>query len=450
MKKLIALALMLGLMSTGAYALERTGAVSSIDRLERYASFVQEGTVWSVRSNQSEAALYRMTLSQAPHNGYICFGLELTGDEEIGLIVPELVFYYSGQTALNASAAAIAVDGVRYDFAVFSETVKNGSKTVERLSAPLNAQGMDMLRAVVQAGHADVLLMGDAVIELEGAHKESYLNTRDELAGRSLESLEGMLREWEAAGSVGMWDLNGAWWARLHDMEPRMQVGAVGNEALAEDMGLNAPMYMLGRGSWGESVRKLQSLLIENGYLQGKVDGMYGDNTVRAVCAAQRWLGRMETGCADEVLIELLQSGNVYGLTEEAEEQSGDIRTAEGVCELSVDRYWFADAVESKGGDRRSVLDRDDTMIVYDGTIKNLSKSNLDFYWQISAVVRCGEYEYPCVTACERNGGMSLSSTLPPLGQARLLIYAEIPDTVAGMDGWTLEVSAGDSTFVFE
>ncbi len=450
MKKLIALALVLGLMSTGAYALEKTGAAFSPDRLERYASFEREGTVWSVRSNQSEAALYRMTLSTAPHNGYICFGLELTGDEEIGLIVPELVFYYDGQAALNASAVSLAVDGVRYDFAVFSEKFQNGAKTVERLSAPLNEQGLSMLRAVVQAGRADVLLVGDAVVELEAVRRESYLNTRDELAGRSLESIAGMLSEWEAAASVGMWDLNEAWWARLHDMEPQMQAGAVGNEALAKEMGLTAPMYMLGRGSWGESVRKLQSLLIENGYLQGKVDGMYGDNTVRAVSAAQRWLGRMVTGCADEVLIELLQSGNVYGLMEEAEEQPADIRTAQGVCELSVNRYWFADAVESVGGDRRSVLDRDDTMIVYDGTIKNLSKSNLDFYWQISAVVRCGEYEYPCVTACERNAGLSLSSTLPPLGEARLLIYAEIPDTVAGQDGWTLEVSAGDSTFVFE
>ena len=152
-------------------------------------------------------------------------------------------------------------------------------------------------------------------------------------------------------------------------------------------------------------------------------------------------------GFADAAVIE---SGNVYGLMEEAEAQSEDIRTAQGVCELSVDRYWFADAVESTQGDRRSVLDRDDTMIVYDGMIKNLSKSNLDFYWQISAVVRCGEYEYPCVTACERNAGQSLSSTLPPLGKARLLIYAEIPDTVAGIDGWTLEISAGESTFVFE
>jgi len=450
MKKLMALALMLGLLCTNAYALEQAGGSPDWSRLERYSSFVQQETVWSVRSNQTEAALSRMAMSEPPHNGYVCFGMELTGDRETSVTVPVLAFYYCGAEELNAGAVSVAVDGVRYDLAVYSETVKIGRMEVERLSAALDTEGMKMVRAMLQAECVQAALLGDEIIEVEAEHKESYRNTRDELAGRSLQAVESMLREFEAVEPYALWDLNGAWWTRSFGVKPQMQTACLSEEMQTGEITLEGPMYMLWRGHYGKDVRELQQLLIDNGYIQGRIDGVYGDNTVRAVQAAQRWWGLLPTGCADEALIALLRGDRVDSAPAAGAADEAAVHTAQGVCELSVSRFWFADAVESTGGDRRSVLDRDDTMIIYDGMVRNLSRANLDFYWQISAVVRCGEYEYPCVTACERNGGMSLSSTLPPLGQARLLIYAEIPDTVAGMDGWTLEVSAGDSTFVFE
>ena len=307
----------------------------------------------------------------------------------------------------------------------------------------------EMIRAMTQADKVCAALLGDVVIEVEALRKDSYLNTRDELICRSLQALGGMLSEFESAAPYKLWDLNEAWWIRTFGMKPEMRTASVGMAETGE-IELKAPMYMLRTGDYGKNVRELQQLLIDNGYLQGRVDGIYGDNTVQAVRAAQRWLGLMPTGCADETLIVMLANGNIPGLIEEAQEADADIRIAEGLCELSMNRFWFADAVESTGGDRRSALDRDDTMIIYDGSIKNLSKSNLDFYWQISAVVRCGEYQYPCVVVCERNAGLSLSSSLPPLGAARLLVYAEIPETIAGQGEWTLEISAGENKFLFE
>ena len=74
---------------------------------------------------------------------------------------------------------------------------------------------------------------------------------------------------------------------------------------------------------------------------------------------------------------------------------------------------------------------------------------DLDFYWQLSAKVACGGYEYPCVLVCERNEGASLATSLPPMGEARLLIYAEVPETMARSE-WTLTVSADETDIVIE
>lgn len=43
-----------------------------------------------------------------------------------------------------------------------------------------------------------------------------------------------------------------------------------------------------------------------------------------------------------------------------------------------------------------------------------------------------------------------LIAPMPGLMDMGAYACGEIPDIAAGMDGWTLEVSAGDSIFVFE
>ena len=88
------------------------------------------------------------------------------------------------------------------------------------------------------------------------------------------------------------------------------------------------------------------------------------------------------------------------------------------------------------------VTDQDDTFLIYEGTVKNLSADELDFYWQMKANVSFGGYEYPCVLVCERNGGRTLMSALPPLGEARLLIFAQVPDIAAEAGEWKLTIEA--------
>lgn len=54
----------------------------------------------------------------------------------------------------------------------------------------------------------------------------------------------------------------------------------------------------LSKGSYGEAVVKLQARLIELGYLSGKADGYFGDNTENAVRAFEARYGKLQTGVA--------------------------------------------------------------------------------------------------------------------------------------------------------
>jgi len=453
MKKLVSLLLALMMLATGAFAMERADVSPDWAAIEKYASFTEEGTVWTVRSNQTEAALAKISTDSAPYNGYVLFGMELTGDKETGLIVPVLTFYYAGTVELNGQNASISANGVRYDLLLAKEEIQLGKNKAEKLSAPLDEEGLAMIHEMLGAEELSILLQGDVTYEMEPMQEESYDSTRKELAGRSLEGLSNMLYEFEKLGAYGLWDLNEIWWERTRGVEPEMTKTALPAEEEIEigEIELEAPMYMFSRGDSGEQVKKVQELLIDHGYLIGKADGSYGNGSIRAVRAAQRFLGLMETGCADETLIRLLQ-GDASMLDGDAvvSMKATELLTAEGLCEMTVERSWSADAVESEGGDRRVVSDKDDTLLIWEGTVKNLSAEELDFYWQLAATAKLGEYEYPCVLVCERNEGANLMSALPPLGEARMLIYAEIPENIAGETAWTLEIEAEDAVFVIE
>ena len=455
MKKLISLILALMLLTGGALAMERASVAPDWDSLEKYAAFEETGTVWTVRSNQTQAALNKISAETAPYNGYAFFGMELTGDKETGLIVPVLAFYYAGSVELNGEIVSIAVDGARYDLALAKEVIQLGKNRVERLTAPLDADGLYMVHEILNCEEPAILLQGDTAFEMEPMQQEIYENSREEMAAASLSGLSEMLYEFEKLGDYGLWDLNEIWWERTRGVEPKMNRTALPAEEEIEVGGikLEAPMYMLSRQNSGEKVRKLQELLADQGYMMGKADGSYGGGSIRAVRAAQKFLGLMETGCADENLISIL-TGEAPVLDGTAEDSmmaaTAELLIAEGLCEMTVERSWMADAVESEGGERRTAADKDDTLIIWEGTVKNLSAEELDFYWQLSATAKLGEYEYPCVLVCERNEGASLTSALPPLGEARMLIFAEIPETAAANTGWTLEIEAEDTVFVIE
>ena len=84
----------------------------------------------------------------------------------------------------------------------------------------------------------------------------------------------------------------------------------------------------LSLGSKGEDVRKLQSMLVDLGFLEDKVDGIFGKKTQAAVKSIQCYLGVEETGAADEGVINDLEI--LWSLAMGLERESGAPLDGEG------------------------------------------------------------------------------------------------------------------------
>ena len=73
-------------------------------------------------------------------------------------------------------------------------------------------------------------------------------------------------------------------------------------------------------GDRGEDVRRLQRALTEQGYLNDKIDGIFGQKTRRAIEAFQRANGLTVDGVAGQAMLKLLYEGPEPAATEQAAE----------------------------------------------------------------------------------------------------------------------------------
>lgn len=88
-------------------------------------------------------------------------------------------------------------------------------------------------------------------------------------------------------------------------------------------IGEAASAKRLKKGSRGTAVKTLQTALKEQGYYSGKIDGIYGNGTVKAVKAFQRKNGLKADGIAGPLTQEKLYSGgSAKASAEEASEQT--------------------------------------------------------------------------------------------------------------------------------
>ena len=76
---------------------------------------------------------------------------------------------------------------------------------------------------------------------------------------------------------------------------------------LAQLLAVPCALAELSRGSKGEDVRQLQSMLIDVGFLDDVADGIFGKKTQAAVKSIQRYWCVEETGIADEGVINDLE-----------------------------------------------------------------------------------------------------------------------------------------------
>ncbi len=104
------------------------------------------------------------------------------------------------------------------------------------------------------------------------------------------------------------------------------------------------------------------------------------------------------------------------------------------VAQVPVEPFWFADAVSASANPEamRSVANKDNVLLAADGLIRNLSAEEMHLFMQLKAkVVYNDAYAYEAELVCECSGGTGLDVRLLPLGEARLVVYAEIPAQLA-------------------
>ena len=451
-KKLLAWLALSGMVVTGASAetLSCAAAPMEIASLERYPScnVNAETGRWSVRSNPADALLDRFWTYAEVNSASLCaFMLEIEGDINTGVWSPVLQLYYSGSRALNATAVSIVADGVRYDFAASSTEISHEKDSAELISAPLTKQALNAIRTVISAEEVAVRIIGERTYTAELDRDATGTRTRIEAA--SLNTLEAGLELLEEAGLSGyaLWDLSAADWESIHGIAPAYEtaevIATVGGEEVTDIFG------MVESGDQTRAAKAAQQILIDAGFMSGSTSGTFGENSVAAARRAQRWLGRIETGCMDAHLENALLHGIDNELPDEAAWQNL------GSTQLQLDRWWFADGVSAVNAPDsvQSASNADNTLVIADGMIRNLAAEDLKLFAHASAkVVYNGTAAYEAALLCECDGGTRLDMTMLPMAQARLVVFAEIPGWLAqdAQAKWSLEITVGGETMEYE
>lgn len=454
MKKIAAvlLAASLVLSAASAETLNRATQGVSLRRLECYTGYTQEGETWQSHGVLADAALYYMEqrAGDLAYQGASLFFLELSGSESLGLIVPRLEMYYVGNTLTEATAVSIGFDGQRYDLDVAREETTIGGRRAEKLTAYLNADGLDMLRALQSADEATVRLHGKQVYTTTLTRAEST-QVKRRLESASLSASEDMLAELNALhmDEYGLWTLSeNAYKQQYGDFYP-MTASALDGEV--EGFRLDA-LGQMTRGDSGESVRALQSLLIEKGFLLGAPDNAYGEATAVAVRRAQTYYGLRPTGSCDVALLSCLR-GESLAVPLATEGDTAVSEGAQGACTATLRRYYLASAASASAQPltiARAVTNADNTLVIAEGEIVNRSTEEVNLYWQMTGTLKIGECAYKAEALCESNEGESLDSALLPLAGGRLLVVAEIPKSACLETGeWTLTLTMGEQTWEY-
>lgn len=455
---LLAVLLLCGMMSVAqADTLTLENALPSISntQFEKYASYTCDTMTgeWSVHANEADAALAQFATSAPGYTGGIAyFYLELTGNARTGMVVPVLNIYYMGYNDAKSDAVSFCVDGVRYDFPVVTEETELADYDCERIRVFLNEEGLQMLRAMQDAEDVKVRLHGKIQYNMKPKFKKNYASAKEEIEASSLASFGRLLDELDALGMAeyDLWDASEAYWEAQYGVEPAVAVTTIWSNEAETPVKLNPDFEMLSRGDNNKGVVELQELLLEKGFMQGDTDYSYGRLTAEAVKRAQKYYGMIVTGSADRKLVDML-SGAAQPEEAEAAQVQGESYRVDGLAEVRVDRFWFAKAVQTSklgSGAERSGVNSDNCLLIVDGWVKNLSISELNFYWQITGkLVYDGVYEYPLTVLCERDGGLQFDTSMIPLADSRMVLYAEIPSSIAHdtEKEWKVVLNVGDA-----
>lgn len=450
---ILTLMLCLSAATVQAAALPQAARIADHELLERYPSYAldaQSGK-WSVRANAGDALIARFWEDGGPYADSLCvFVLEAEGNVNTGVMTPVLRLYYRlGQKALNVSAVSLLADGVRYDFAASSQTVRNGRANAEVVSVPLTQEGFAAVRSLSAAQTASVRLVGEkemytTALDVAGA------GARKQIESASLTGLESAAVLLDVAGfdAYALWDLSAAAWEKEYGFAPAFESGEV-SFAIGENETTDA-FGMVALDDRTKAAAAAQQALIDAGFMSGTPKTQFDDVASAAARRAQHFYGLIETGCVDAKLLSVLA-----GVSKVQEETAVAASNLADMAEIALNRYWFAGAVSAhKAPDvLRSVANTSNVLLAADGSIRNLSLEELRLFMHMEAqVVYNDNYAYEAVILCERDQGAALDTALVPLAHARLIVYAEVPAYLAQDENaqWKLTLIAGEQSIDYE
>lgn len=477
-KKIASIAAALALLtaSTGAGAqgsLVNSAPSMNLSPIKDRDAFVyaSETGAWSYLPDRAQAALDAVANDYVrgyTGAGTLMFNVSLEGNALSNTCMPVLNMYLIGSAEIGAQAASMLVNGVRYDFEVTSEVIDIEGYRAELMRAPLNADGIAMLRALNGAEEYGVMLHGlkksySAAIKLDG----DYDTAREKLQAASADCCLQALDVCDALGAgAGAQDMIGEW-ERANAMTCAYATVELAAQPTVE-LGLDENFALLSTGDSSEDVRSLQQLLCDSGYMFVNPTSRYNQHTRSAVLRAQKALGFVPTGSADAALIAALESGvDADDLVESepdadvASVEAGDTEAEAGVlyeiadvARVSIDAYRFAGSVKPSAGAAEAALtvsDRDNTLLLFEGELTSLAAAEVDVSWDYTAVATLdGRYSYECTMYVEQDAGAKFGSTLLPLGGGRLIVAAEIPAAAAQHAGeWTLTLTFGDAVLTY-
>lgn len=441
-KRWIALALMV-LLAMPAACAEQLPSVSRaagwydprvMESLPGYEMDEESGE-WRAAALKAEAQLDALGRSGL---GRACLlQLVYTGNARTGLIQPLLQFDVLGDP-LTCDAVSLLVDGVRYDLPVSSQRVSVGERKVDRLTAPLNQAGMELVQKLRAAQELSLRFHGkrtyttniDLTYTGKDGKKKLEASARDLLEVPGAPDLDG----------YELWDLSGAAWKAAHDFAPRMDQTPY--EGKLSDM--------VSPGSSGSRVREMEKALIAAGLMSGSADGEFTTRTRDAIKRAQRLYSLVESGSGDQALQEKLAAGLVPGAAlPPAQAPQYEL----GGARVSFNRWWTAQAVgpcapeDDDVDGYYSAGNGDNRLLVVEGVIGNTGAAALRPDWQLTGQLTVGGVSYPLTFLAERDGGTGFGGEVLPLGQTRLLAVAQIPPAADGPG--EVMVSLGGVTLVF-
>lgn len=413
-----------------AQAVECAAPLVELTGLEYYPAYVcdDETGRWSVNAYQADALMDRFwAYGMRNSSRAVVFHLAAEGDARTGVWTPVLRFYLIHGQTINARAVSVLLDGQRFDLAASSSIVRNGRYSAECITVPLNAQGMQVAASMQQAEDVSVRLIGDELYTL--SLDRSATAERLAMEATSLEQLSTGMALLSKLGVDGyaLWDLSAKAWEHEHGYRPAVTQGSVSDTLcetpLTDAMGMVVPEN-------GSNVAEVaQEQLIAYGFLSGTPYWKFDEQAVQATLRAQKVLDRVPTGCFDQALLDAMAAGRMV-----KEESQPALLTLGDTAQIGLERYWFADGVSASANPNslRSVVNTDNTFLVSDGVIRSLSPEELHLFMQLEASVICnGQYIYEAELACECDGGTELDTRLLPMAQARLLVYAEVPASLA-------------------